>query len=484
MIQLRDYQQEYIKALRERILNGKKRLILCAPTGAGKTVMFSFMVKNHLEKGGNVLVLTHRGELLNQANGTFEKFGIKGEIITAKSKPNLNDKLHVAMVETVNSRIEKYKDFLLKKTMIIVDEAHLQNFTKIFPYLNENAIVIGATATPYRKPKEIQLGVFYQEIIKVIDTIDLVHSGALVDAMNFAQKIDLKGLKKTQTDYDTSDYYTANKTYVGVVEQWQKHALNTKTILFASNIKNSIEACSEFVKHGFNAKHIDGTTSENERKNVFKWFNENEDAILCNCGILTAGFDQHDIKTVVLYRATTSLPLYLQMVGRGSRLSESKNHFKVLDFGNNIERLGVWQTNRDWDLFYEKKQKESVAPLKECSGCGCLLFLSVKICPNCGNEFSSNKEKEKADLVEYVDTPKRKYLGKKISKLTVNDCYQLDIDKRYKPSFIWRVLRTKGEESIKEFAKLKNYKQGWIYSQIKEIKNNNVGFKDFRIKKN
>ena len=156
----------------------------------------------------------------------------------------------------------------------------------------------------------------------------------------------------------------------------------------------------------------------------------------------------------------------------------------MLDFGNNIERLGVWQTNRDWDLFYEKKQKESIAPLKECSECGCLVFLSVKICPNCGNEFSSNNEKEKADLVEYVDTPKRNYIGKKISKLTVTDCYQLDIDKRYKPSFIWRVLRTKGEESIKEFAKLKNYKQGWIYSQINEIKNKNVGFKDFRIKKN
>ena len=75
MIQLRDYQQEYIQSLRQSILSGKKRLILCAPTGAGKTVMFSFMVKNHLEKGGNVLVLTHRGELLNQANGTFEKIG-------------------------------------------------------------------------------------------------------------------------------------------------------------------------------------------------------------------------------------------------------------------------------------------------------------------------------------------------------------------------------------------------------------------------
>src|SRR5690625_5481532 len=94
-----------------------------------------------------------------------------------------------------------------------------------------------------------------------------------------------------------------------------------------------------------------------ERKEVLDWFDCTDDAALCNCSVLTTGFDQPDIETIILYRATTSLPLFLQMCGRGSRIHPGKKHFNILDFGENINRLGFWEEPRTWSL--EKEDRKS-----------------------------------------------------------------------------------------------------------------------------
>src|SRR5690606_12647514 len=112
-----------------------------------------------------------------------------------------------------------------------------------------------------------------------------------------------------------------------------------KTLIFSSSIESSEILRDEFIKAGFICRHLDYKCSDEERKNTLKWFKETDDAILTNVGILTAGFDEPTIRTIILYRATTSLPLFLQMVGRGSRITPNKNRFNVLDFGTNISRL-------------------------------------------------------------------------------------------------------------------------------------------------
>jgi len=471
MLKLRDYQEEYIKELRGQILTGNKRLILCAPTGAGKTVMFSFMVSEHLKRGGKAIIFTHRFELLKQASGAFNKLGLQANLISAKSNTDLKANLHVSMVETFNRRKSELTSLLQEKTLIIFDEAHLLNFEKIMPLINNNSIVIGATATPYRKPKEVQLKDFYQAIVHKADTLDLINNNQLTQAKSYGIPINLSGLKKTATDYDTSSYYTENKTYQGVVKNWERIALNTKTILFASNVSNSIEVCNEFVKKGHNAKHVDGTMGESERKNIFNWFNNTENAILCNCGIATTGFDQHDILTVILYRATVSLPLFLQMVGRGSRLSKDKTHFNILDFGNNIKRFGFWEERREWSLEYLKKDKESVTPTKICPPCGYILPISAKECCNCGNKFITKKDKEEVKL-KHLERPSWK--GKFIKELTVDELIQIEEMKKFKASFIWRILRAKGVESLKNYQQKKGYKPFWLQSQIQKIQDNSV----------
>ena len=461
---LREYQLELIESLRGKLKEGKKRLVMSAPTGAGKTVMFTFMVSQHLKKGGRVLVFTHRRELLKQAGGTFGKFQLEPELITANGKPDLSKPLHVAMVETFNRRIEQYREFINTKTLIIIDECHLASFDKIFEYLPENAIVIGATATSYRKGKEIKgLNEMYQDICQVVDTPELIKMGYLSPAKTFGVQIDLSKAKKKGDDYDTKSLYEETKLYQGVVENYTRLCPNSKTILFASNVESSKQVCNEFNINGIDALHIDGQTSDKEREATLKWFDKTPNAVICNCGILNAGFDQPDVKTIILYRATTSLPLFLQMCGRGSRIFENKTHFNILDFGNNIRRLGFWEDARIWGLQKDvkKESKKDAMKTKDCPKCTAILHPTVKICTYCGHEFiKTKKEEEEEQIAKLTELTK----GQAFSMAKMGGLKEkilLVKAKKIKATYLLHQMTD--IEEARELIKLLGYKTGWEF---------------------
>lgn len=448
----REYQEKLISALRASFRAGTKRAILCAPTGAGKTIMFSFMAKEHAAKGGKVLVITHRGELLTQAS---EELGAT-QVIDAKTKKVHNDAaITVAMVETLHKRQSLLSDFINSRTLIICDEAHLENFTKVFPLISESAYVIGATATPYRKANQNCLSEFYQSLIQEIDTPELIALGYLSKAITYAVDIDLSGAKKSGTDYDTSKIYTENKTYVGVVNNYLKYS-NGKALLFASNVENSIQVCNELLSAGIAAKHVDGGYSLEARESIFNWFRDTEKGVLCNCGIATTGYNQPDIDTIILYRATTSLPLFLQMCGRGSRVTATKKEFKILDFGNNVRRLGFWEQPRIWSLFKQPKRtkNELPAPMTECDTCGALYYLAAPFCPYCG------EVKKKFTSVESVILKRLEY---KERDAVIRELASALKDKRVKYKVAVKKLKTKEEFEL--FANCMGYKRGWVWNQ-------------------
>lgn len=401
-IALRPYQMDLIGELRKSIQIGHKKIVLCAPTGAGKTIMFTYMISEHVNRGGRALVFTHRKELLKQAGSAFEKFGLSPEFIRAGEKMDLFAPLHVAMVETFHRRSKDLDLFLHQKTLIIIDECHINNFTKIFEGINNDTIVIGVTATPYRKGSEVDgLDKFYTSIVQKVDTPDLVKLGYLSDAESFGVKIRMSNLTKKGDDYDTEKYYSEHKMYQGVVENWVRLTKDKKTLLFASNVKSSQQVCEEFILNGYDAKHIDAKTPTSKRDEVLSWFENTSNAILCNCGILTAGYDCPDIEVIILYRATTSLPLFLQMVGRGSRTTAQKNKFTILDFGNNIHRLGFWQDRRFWRLQKiegRTNDKEDAGFIKTCKKCGAILPPATYICPYCGAEIKKEQREIIAEL--------------------------------------------------------------------------------------
>lgn len=464
-MQLRPYQQELISSLRKSIKQGNKKVVLCAPTGAGKTIMFSYMVINHIQKGGKVLILTHRKELLIQTIKGLKN--IDFDCIEAGANYDLSKSLHIGMVETINRRIKVLNSFINSRTMIIIDEAHLDNFTKLFQYINPSTIVIGATATPERKGIQSSMQLYYTDLIQQVDTPDLIELNYLKPAISYGLKIDTKGLKKSGDDYDTKQYYQDNKVFQGVVQNYKTKALNRKTIVFSSNVESSKQVCNEFTSNDFDAKHIDGTTPDKERANILKWFNDNPNAILCNCGVLTTGFDQPDVGCVILYRATTSLPLFLQMCGRGSRIADNKENFIILDFGNNIQRHGHWENRRVWSLVKKEKKsnKQEASGVKYCDGCDAILAPRVKHCPYCGLVFTKEIEKEK--IVELHLLPKSEKFSLALKSSLREKVF---LAKNKVVSSFWLLHNMTDINEAREFCNLMGYSKNFEYVNKERFK--------------
>lgn len=467
---LRPYQIQLIDRLRGELIDGKNRLIAQLPTGAGKTFTFCAIIKSALDKGSKVLVLTDRIELLSQAGGSLESFGLYPENIESGKHPELYKNLYVAMVETLNRRVNNldYIKFLDELDLIIIDECHIRNFTKIFDHIRPQTTVLGFTATPSREGREKHLSKEYQRIIEGVSISYLIENKFLSKPHYFGVKADLSKVKTKMGDYDqnqVAEMFTEQKLYVGVVENYKRLTPGKKGIVFSSNISNSIEVCNEFVQNGYDAKHLDSTFSAKERESILEWFDNSKDGILCNVGILTRGFDQPDIEVVILYRATKSLPLYLQMVGRGSRTTKTKKDFYILDFGNNIPEHNFWHIDRTWSLEMPKKKtkKELPPPIKECPECLAILPISVQFCTECGYEFvKSDQEREIAELEEMTYEDIKNEIKQGISFELLEAIQRA---KGYKKGWILRQLNT--ETELIQYAKYKGYKRAWVNYQLK-----------------
>jgi superfamily II DNA or RNA helicase len=178
--------------------------------------------------------------------------------------------------------------------------------------------------------------------------------------------------------------FSKQKVFRGVITNYNKYTAGKKALAFAPSIASSRELCQELQGAGLPARHLDSTMKGDERAEVLAWFKNSTNGILCNCGILTTGFDDPNVEVVILYRATKSLPLYLQMCGRGSRVTPTKTEFTILDFGNNRQQHGGWEVERPWSLEKKEKKRKGVAPVKTCRKCGYMMASSTVICPSCG----------------------------------------------------------------------------------------------------
>jgi len=469
MIQLREYQEKTIQSLRQKMSSGLKRLIMSCATGGGKTIMFCFMISQALKKDKRCLILTHRTELLTQAGGTLENFGLVPEVVNPKNrKLDFSKSLYVAMTKTIMSRIEKvdgYKQWLNSFDLIIIDESHLQDFNSLFKYFNKNTFVIGATATAERKGNQESLDTFYEDIVNEISISELINLGFLAKPNSFGVSIDLSKVKTKGGDFDNEmlgNLYNETKLYDGVYDNYKRLTPDKKAIIFSPNIKASLKLVDELQQKGLRIKHIDGSVNDTDRKNILLWFKNTPNALLSNVGILTAGYDESSIEVVILYRATKSLPLFLQMVGRGSRTTENKKEFTILDFGNNITRHGFWEENRDWSL-KKKEKKKGLAPVKDCK-CGALLRLSLMKCPYCGFDFPPPKVKETIEVVLEQLKQNDLRLFKQYQKFIKLE--QKAKDKGYKTG--WTIHQLKTIEDFQDYEKYKNYKRGWAKYQIEQ----------------
>ena len=464
ILELREYQKQYVDGLQNSFKKGNKKIVLCAPTGSGKTVMFSYMCKNAFTKNKKILILTDRKELFSQSDSVLLKLGLKPQLIKPNSKVDLNENLFVGMIQTVMRRIEILKEWIDSLDLIIIDEAHKSIFDGLFDYINKKTYVIGATATPHREGKQLSLEKFYDDIIQVIDTPDLIESGNLSTPVSYGVKVDLKGVKTKAGDYDEksmADKYSEIQLYHGVYDNYTRICNGKKAIIFAPSRDSSVELVNSFVSKGLNAKHVD--CYMDNRDEIIEWFEKTEGAILSNYGILTTGFDCPTIEVVILYRATKSLPLFLQMVGRGSRVTPTKNEFTILDFGNNIQRHHYWEAARKWNL-KKKEKKECAAPIKECPDCCYLMAARIMECPECGHVFEKSEKEKEEDVIVELQKLSSNALKSKIQGATFKELEMIQKAKGYKVSWIFHQLKTK--EDYFAYEKYMGYKKGWANRQF------------------
>lgn len=407
---LREYQESFKEDLRQTLRSNSK-VIGVLPTGGGKTVVFASIVAGAIEKGKKVLIITDRIELLTQGAGALNNLGFDATKIEAgNTRPNLNRQLYVGMIETINRRMDKgrYNNWLKGIDLVIIDECHKRAFTKLFEHLSEDVKVLGFTATPVRQGHGDPLTDHYTALVNGVDISYLVSEGFLAYPNYYGVKVDLAGVRTKRGDYDQEEVasrFSQSKLYKGVVDNWQRHTPNTKTLVFSSNIANSLEIVDEFKSIGCDVRHLDSKMPKRERESILRWFKHSKNGVLANVGILTTGFDEPTIETVVLYRATKSLSLYLQMVGRGSRtISGIKTEFNILDFGNNKDAHGFWHDPRDWKLEVPKpKRQKGEAVLKNCPNCEAFIAASTVVCPECGHEDIKEKKAQEMAQLELLN---------------------------------------------------------------------------------
>jgi superfamily II DNA or RNA helicase len=338
-------------------------LLYQLPTGGGKTVIFSEIVRRYLSQHDKkVVVLTHRIELCKQTSKMLKGFDVKNKIINSNIKelPDQHEySCFVAMIETLKNRLNDEKLMIDNVGLVIIDEAHYNSFRKLFSQF-KNSFILGVTATPLSSNIKLPMHQNYDELI-VGDTIQsLIDKGFLAKATTYSYDVGLTSLKVgINGDYtvkSSDDLYMNMVMQEKLLHAYTEQSLGKKTLIFNNGINTSLYVYETFREAGYAIRHLDNTTSVDDRKEILAWFKKTPDAILTSVGILTTGFDEPTVESIILNRATKSLTLYFQMIGRGSRKLPHKDHFTVIDLGNNALRFGLWNDPVDWQHIFKSPE--------------------------------------------------------------------------------------------------------------------------------
>ncbi|MCW9037595.1 MULTISPECIES: DEAD/DEAH box helicase family protein [Altibacter] len=358
--ELYSYQQGAISKIFEKFESAPDdyHLLYQLPTGGGKTVIFSEMVRQYLKHHNKkVLVMTHRIELCKQTSEMLTSFGVVNKVVN--SSANLEDQgkysCFVAMVETLNNRLNEDKLDISDIGLVIIDEAHYNSFTKLFKFFDK-CFILGVTATPLSSNRSLPMNDNYDELIAGESIENLIENEFLARAEIIQYNMSLTSLEVgSNGDYtvkSSEDLYATNSMLDTLLEAYRTHSEGKKTLIFNNGINTSVQVYYTFKAAGLPIAHLDNTASKKQRRKILQWFRETPNAILTSVSILTTGFDEPTIESIILNRATKSLTLYYQMIGRGSRILNNKSTFTVIDLGNNCYRFGPWGANLDWQAIF------------------------------------------------------------------------------------------------------------------------------------
>lgn len=341
-MELRPYQREAEAAILNEWETGVLRTLLVLPTGCGKTIVFSKVIEDRVRAGDRVLVLAHRGELLEQASDKLaQATGLR--CATEKADESCLGSWYRVVVGSVQSlmrekRLSRFAHDYFQT--IVVDEAHhvlSDGYQRVLDHFGQ-AKVLGVTATPDRGDMR-NLGQCFQSLAYEYTLPKAIREGFLtpIKALTIPLKLDLTGVGIQSGDFKAGDLGTALDPYLEqIADEMHRHCSDRKTVVFLPLVKTSRKFRDVLLRHGFRAAEVNGTSQD--RAQILSDFDAGKYNVLCNSMLLTEGWDCPSVDCIVVLRPTKVRSLYSQMVGRGTRLFRGKDHLLLLDF--------LWHTER------------------------------------------------------------------------------------------------------------------------------------------
>jgi superfamily II DNA or RNA helicase len=423
VIEDRAYQHDVVDRFRGHLLQGKRRGIIQAATGAGKTVIASIITRAAVDKGSQILFLAHSREIIHQTSGKLWNFGVGHGIIMAGEEWTPGT-VQLASKDTLLARaVRRHRIPLPPADLIFIDECHraTSGGYKLLVELYPNAVLIGLSATPCRSDGRglgVPTGPF-EFIVEAIPSSELIRLGFLVPTRCFAPyRPDLKGVKITNGDYDKQEIarrMDRDQIVGDVVRWWKDCGEGRQTVVFASGVQHSMHLRDEFLREGITAEHLDAQTDLFERDGILERLADCTTRVVTNCAVLTEGWDCPPVSCCVDVAPTKSFVRYRQKVGRIQRSCEGKKDAIYLDHSGNIYRHGfpdddvVWTLTSGKGKAHKLKKVEGRGEPIECPVCR-TVFSGRPDCPNCGHRLQKRRvpkpvAQEHGLLVEVEKTP-------------------------------------------------------------------------------
>lgn len=449
-MQLRPYQVQAVEEIASLYAKGEKKVLLHLATGGGKTTIFSHVIKRAVDKGSKVVFLVKGKQLVDNASQRLFQMGVDHGCRQAKHwnhKPK--HPVQVCSIDTVHRR----KDYP-EANLVVIDEAHMACSPSYLSVLEhyQDTYLLGVTATPHMKRGLRHIA---NEVVYPISINELIDQGYLVKPRYFApSSVDLSGV---ETDYRTGDFNAKQLAdamdsqiaiYGDVVSSYTKFLNGLPAIGFAVNKEHSRELCDRFNKAGYNAVHVEDSTSMKRREEIIGGLKDGSVNVVFNVGIFCVGVDIPCLRGVISVRPTQSYNLWIQQVGRGTRPYEGKDSFVVLDHAANTIRHGFIEDEQPCNL--DGKPKRNIETdglfIMSCKSCyGVFEWReTARVCPHCNHDH-------KAERV----APER--------NTTEDNSYELqeviDVESFEEMKIVNRLMST---------AVMRGYKSGWIYFQLKE----------------
>jgi len=341
-MELRPYQQEAKQAVFDQWAQGNKKTLLVLPTGCGKTIVFAKITEDCVKSGERVLILAHRGELLEQAADKLSKATGLG-CATEKAEESCIGSWFRVAVGSVQSMMREKRLSLFSPdyfNTIIIDEAHhciSDGYQRVINHF-DSAKLLGVTATPDRGDMK-NLGQVFDSLAYEYTLPKAIKEGFLspIKALTIPLKLDLSGVTTQAGDFKVSELGTALDPYLyQIADEMQKNCSDRKTVVFLPLVKTSQKFRDILIEKGFRATEVNGDSKD--RSQILSDFDKGKYNVLCNSMLLTEGWDCPSVDCIVVLRPTKVRGLYSQMVGRGTRLCDGKENLLLLDF--------LWHTER------------------------------------------------------------------------------------------------------------------------------------------